>query len=155
MAAKAEELFAFLDDHARLARHMERPSLMTAYGVFRVETDALHGRAVGSVIRMSGSVLGMEMSVEEVVTEYVPPRSKVWETQSKPRLLVVDGYRMGFTVSPRDGGSLLTVFIDYGLPRDGVARYVGLLFGRSYARWCTQRMVQDAVSRYRPAELPS
>lgn len=146
--ATPEELFALLDDHARLARHMERPSLMTVGGVFRVETDALHGMAVGSVIRMSGTVLGIRILVEEVVQEYRPPHSKSWETCGEPRLLVVGGYRMGFTISPRGGESLLTVFIVYRLPERGVARLVGRLFGKSYARWCTQRMVQDAVSSF-------
>lgn len=148
VAATPEELFALLNDHARLARHMEKPSLMTAGGVFRVETDALNGRAVGSVIRMSGTVLGAVLSVEEAVTEYRPPISKAWETRGRPRLWVVGGYRMGFTISPRSNGSRLTVFIDYGVPERGVARLFGRLLGKSYARWCTRRMVEDAVSSF-------
>ena len=155
VAAKPEVLFAFLDDHARLARHMEKPSLMTVGGAFHVETDDLHGRALGSVIRMSGSVLGVGMWVEEIVTEYSPPHSKTWETRGEPRLLVIGGYRMGFTISPRAGGSHLTVFIDYRLPERGIARLLGRLLGRSYARWCTRRMVQDAVSLFRVAASPS
>jgi hypothetical protein len=47
VAATLERLFAHLDDHARPARHMERPSLMTAGEVFKIETDAQKGRAVG------------------------------------------------------------------------------------------------------------
>jgi hypothetical protein len=152
VAARPEELFALLDDHARLARHMEKPSLMTAGGVFRVETDALRGRAVGSVIRMAGSVLGIGLRVEEIVTEYNPPLSKTWETRGEPRLLVVGAYRMGFTVAPTDGGSLLTVFIDYQLPERGVGRLLGQLFGRAYARWCTRRMAQDAQGSCRSVE---
>jgi hypothetical protein len=149
VAASPDELFALLDDHERLARHMERPSLMTARGEFKVETDARHGRALGSVIRMSGIVLGIGLSAEEVVTGYLPPLSKTWETRGEPRLLVIGAYRMGFTISPRDGGSQLTVFIDYRLPHRGVPRVLGSILGGLYARWCTRRMVEDAVSAYR------
>lgn len=155
VAATQEQLFALLDDHARLARHMQRPSLMTGGGVFRIETDAQKGRAVGSVIRMAGTVLGVALSVEEAVTEYRPPMSKVWETRGRPRLLVVGGYRMGFTISPRGNASRLTVFIDYGLPTYGVGRLFGCILGKTFARWCTRRMTEDAVSSFGNAKQSS
>ena len=97
----AHSLFALLDDHRRLAGHMEKPSLMMAGATMRVETDALKGQAVGSVIRVTGRVLGVNLAVEEVVTDRVPPLRKTWETWGKPRLLVIGSYRMGFTLSPR------------------------------------------------------
>jgi hypothetical protein len=153
VAATPELLFAFLDDHARLTRHMERPSLMTAGGVFHVETDDLHGRGVGAEIRMSGAVLGVNLRVKEVVTEYLPPYSKTWETRGEPRLLVIGPYRMGFVISPRDGGSLVKVFIDYRLPEHGCSRLFGRLLGKSYAGWCTRRMTQDAVESFRNATV--
>lgn len=49
--ADANRLFAHLDDHRRLAGHMEKPSLMMAGATMQVETDALRGQAVGSVIQ--------------------------------------------------------------------------------------------------------
>ena len=39
--ADAHGLFAHLDDHRRLASHMEKPSLMMAGATMRVEVDAL------------------------------------------------------------------------------------------------------------------
>jgi len=149
VAAQPEELFALLDDHARLARHMEKPTLMTMGSVFHIETDSLRGRAMGSVIRMSGTVLGARLSVEEVVTEYRPPLSKAWETCGEPRLLVVGDYRMGFNIAPRNGVSRLTVFIDYNLPERGMSWWLGRMFGGLYARWCTRRMTEDAVRSFR------
>lgn len=137
-------LFAALDDHKRLASHMEKPSLMTAGASMHITTDARHGQAVGSVISMSGQVLGLKLVLDEVVTERQPPFKKVWETRGQPRLLVIGGYRMGFTISPRQGGSHLVVFIDYGLPEHGFARWLGKLFGKAYAGWCTRRMAADA-----------
>lgn len=145
VASPPARLFAALDDHKRLARHMEKPSLMTAGATMRLTTDARHGQAVGSVISMSGRVLGVRLALDEVVTEREPPFKKTWATRGQPRLLVISGYRMGFTIAPRGGGSHLAVFIDYGLPERGFAWLLGKLFGTAYARWCTRRMAADAT----------
>lgn len=140
----AHNLFALLDDHRRLAGHMEKPSLMMAGATMRVETDALKGQAVGSVIRVTGRVLGVNLAVAEVVTDRVPPLRKTWETRGEPRLLVIGSYRMGFTISPEGDHSRLVVFIDYELPPRGFAHGLGLIFGRAYAAWCTRRVASDA-----------
>ena len=94
---------------------------------------------------MIGRVLGLDLAVDEVVTERVPPLRKTWETRGEPRLLVIGSYRMGFTVSARGDRSRLVVFIDYRLPPRGFAHGLGWIFGRAYAAWCTRRMTNDAV----------
>jgi len=149
--ADAQRLFAHLDDHRRLAGHMEKPSLMMAGATMQVETDAQRGQAIGSLIRVTGRVLGMHLVVEEVVTERTPPLLKTWQTQAEPRLLVIGSYRMGFTISPQGDRSRLVVFIDYQLPPHGFARVLGLLFARAYAAWCTRRMATDAVAAFAEA----
>jgi hypothetical protein len=154
VAADAISVFARLDDHRRSASHMEKPSLMMAGASMRIETDALGGQATGSVIRMTGRVLGMNLALDEVVTERTPPLRKVWETVGEPRLLVIGAYRMGFDITPEGGASRLVVFIDYRLPSRGWGRALGLLLGRAYAAWCTRRMAGDAkaVSSTRTGE---
>jgi hypothetical protein len=112
LAVDAARLFAHLDDHGRLAAHMEKPSLMTAGASMRIETDGRHGQAVGSVIRMTGSVLGLRVAVEEAVTRWDPPREKIWETLGEPRLLVIGACRMGFRIASASKGTRLIVFID-------------------------------------------
>ena len=146
VAADVPRLFALLDDHRRLAAHMEKPSMLMAGATMHVETDALKGQAVGSLIRITGRVCGINLAVEEVVTERLAPWHKTWETRGEPRLLVIGAYRMGFTISPRGSRSHLVVFIDYQLPQSGFARILGLLFGRTYAAWCTRRMTGDAAA---------
>ena len=101
---------------------------------------------MGSLIRVTGRVLGVNLVVEEVVTERVPPLRKTWETRGEPRLLVIGSYRMGFTISPQGDRSRLVVFIDYQLPPRGFSPWLGLLFGRAYAAWCTRRMTTDAMA---------
>ena len=112
------------------------------------QIDAGRGQKVGSRIRLSGRVFGVELSVEEIVVERDPPRRKVWETTGAPKLLVIGHYRMGFELSAQGNASMLRVFIDYALPESAPARWLGRLFGRFYARWCTQQMVGDAVKHF-------
>lgn len=148
IAATAEALFDHLDDPMHLAEHMTRPSPMMAGAAMRLDTDAGRGRALGSVIRMQGRVLGIPLQVEEAVTEREPPWRKTWETLGEPRLLVIGAYRMGFTLAPRGAATRLSVWIDWALPERAPARWLGRLFGPAYARWCVNRMLADAVAAF-------
>ena len=151
VSAPVERVFAHVDDHARLSSHMSQSSWTMGGGRMDVVLDAGRGRRVGSVIRLDGAVLGVRLFVEEVVAEREPPYRKVWETVGVPRLLVIGSYRMGFELTPDAGGSRLRVFIDFALPEQRLARWLGRLFGRYYARWCTRRMVVDAVRQFASA----
>ena len=143
--ATASEVFALVDDHARLASHMSQRSWAMGGGSMALESDSAQGKAVGSRLRLHGVVFGLRLSVEETVVERTPPLRKVWETTGEPRLLVVGRYRMGFEIEESAPASRLTVFIDYDLPSAGASRWLGILFGGRYARWCTERMANDAA----------
>jgi hypothetical protein len=154
--ATAELVFAHLDDHARLAAHMNVRSWRMGWSRMNLHVDDREGRAIGSRMRMDGRVLGMRLSLEEVVTEHIPPTRKVWMTVGTPRLLVIGSYQMGFVIVPEAMGAnragadevTLTVFIHYALPDRGLDRLLGLIFGHRYARWCTERMVTDARAAF-------
>ena len=143
-----DQVFAHIDDHTRLSSHMGEPSWMTGGGWLETQFDEARGRKVGSRIRLSGRVFGVELSVEEIVVERDPPRRKVWETTGAPRLLVIGHYCMGFELSAYEGGSLLGVFIEYAQPARAPPRWLGRLFGPYYARWCTRQMVEDTVKHF-------
>ena len=145
--APQAEVFDYLDDQTRLAAHMEKRSMMMLGGRMTYEFDATKGRAVGSVIRMGGSFLGISLFVCEVVTQRTSPTAKRWETRGPQRMLVIDRYRMGFDTRVIDCGTEVRVFIDYQLPPGPVGRWLGPLFAPFYARWCVSRMVKD-VSRH-------
>jgi hypothetical protein len=142
--ASPEELFARLDDQTRLAGHMSKRSWKMGWGRVNIELDGARGRAVGSHITFSGRVFGIRLSLDEVVTHREPPTYKAWQTVGSPRLLVIGAYRMAFEITPANRGVLLRVSIDYSLPSSGLPRLLGLMFGRSYARWCIAQMVRDA-----------
>ena len=140
-----EKVFSYVDDPARLSSHREKSSWVRGGGSMKLDLDEGKGRAIGSRIRLAGRELGIELFLDEVVVERDAPRRKVWQTTGTPKLLVIGQDRMGFELSPRGDASLLRVFIDYALPEAGWSRWLGRLLGRSYARWCTRRMVDDAV----------
>ena len=147
--AAASDIFSLLDDHSRLSAHMTKPSWMMAGSVMTLEFDASEGRSVGAFISLTGRVLGIPLSVEEVVKERNPPQRKVWNTIGSPHLLVIGAYRMGYEIMPTSPHSHLRVFIDYALPDGPVSYLLGRLFGNCYARWCTQRMTNDAATHFK------
>ena len=148
VSATADAVFSHLDDHSRLSAHMSNSSWMMAGSRMAIELDASAGRAVGATIRLRGRVLGSPLCVDEIVTERVPPLRKVWETTGRPQLLVIGRYRMGFEITPKAKSAQLRVFIDYALPVEPFSRWLGRLFGHFYARWCTQRMADDAAMHF-------
>jgi hypothetical protein len=143
-----DRVFAHLDDHTRLSSHMSKSSWKMGGGRMEIDLDEAQGKSVGSRIHLAGRVFGIELSVEEIVTEHNPPSRKVWKTTASPKLLVIGHYRMGFELTPQGNGSALRVFIDYALPETAPTRWLGHLFGRYYAKWCTQQMVDDAVKHF-------
>lgn len=146
VSGPAAPVFEHLDDQTRLAAHMNRRSWKMGWGKMDLRLDERRGRAVGSRILLRGRVLGVRLLLEEVVTERVPPVRKAWETIGEPKLLVIGRYRMGFELTPAATGTRTRVAIDYDLPQSGFPRLLGVLFARSYAKWCTRRMVQDACA---------
>jgi hypothetical protein len=148
IAARVGDVFAFLDEHGRLATHMAKPTIAMGGGRMAVELDRGRGQAVGSKLRLVGTAFGIRLGVEEVITERAPPYRKAWKTVGEPRLLVIGPYRMGFDIEDLGKSSRLTVFIDYELPGRAPWRWVGKLLGHAYARWCTERMAEDAERHF-------
>ena len=145
--AAPPELFENVDDHERLAEHMTGSSMMMGGSKMSFSYDAGGGKAVGSRIRMTGSILGLSIELEEVIVERVPPFRKTWETIGEPRLLVIGGYRMGFEIAPQAEESRLKVFIDWREPPPPW-RWLGRLFGRAYAKWCAESMASGTATLF-------
>jgi hypothetical protein len=107
-----------------------------------------HARRVGSKFGFKGSILGIPLHVDEIVTTRIPPVRKSWETTGEPHLWVIGPYRMGFELLPGETGCILRVHIDYDLPAHGIGRLLAVPFSRIYARWCTHQMVSDAQHHF-------
>ncbi|MBY0469378.1 MAG: SRPBCC family protein [Burkholderiaceae bacterium] len=146
--APVEQVFAFLDDPRSLAAHMGESSMMMLGSRMSIDVDAGGGRVIGSAIRMHGRMMGVRLSLEEVITKRQVPAVKVWETIGTPELLVISHYRMGFELTRNGASSLLRVFIDYSLPIKPPGSWFGYWLGAVYARWCTRQMVMGATRHF-------
>ena len=151
--APPARVFAYLDDPKALAAHMGESSMMMLGSRMSIDIDAGGGRAIGSKIRMHGSMMGIPLSLEEAITERHAPYRKVWETIGTPHLLVMAHYRMGFELTPKVDSSLVRVFVDYSLPAKAPGSWLGRLLGGVYARWCTKQMADDAARHFNTIQL--
>lgn len=146
--ASLKKVFGYVDDHSSFSAHMSKSSWMMAGGSMDTQADEKRGQEVGSHIRMNGKVLGIKIFLDEVVSEYKPPFSKAWQTVGDLNLLVIGHYQMGLRVSPENSHSKLKVYIDYELPRSFKTRWLGLLFGGMYAKWCVNQILQDVRKHF-------
>lgn len=142
-------IFDFIDDHEQFSAPMGQSSWMIGGGKMAVDMDEQRGRAVGSQIRMGGSMLGVEISLDEVVTVHDRPIRKEWATVGTPHVIVIGWYTMGAHLTSHGDGTLVRVFIDYELPSGSVAHKLGRLFGSVYAKWCVDQMLDGVVQRFR------
>ena len=145
---RVDEVFAYLDDPMALSAHMGKSSMMMMGSKMSTEVDAGGGRVTHSKIHMRGSVMGIPVSLDEVITERQAPYKKLWETIGNPQLLDMAHYRMGFELTPQGDSTLVRVFIDYGLPTTAPASWLGRLLGGVYARWCTKQMADGAARHF-------
>lgn len=121
---------------------------MMGGGSMRTETDEGKGQKIGSHIRMNGSVFGVRLFLDEVITEHEPPYREAWQTVGDINLLVIDHYTLGFEIQTVGGKSKLTVYIDYNLPQSAKTRWLGYLFGGMYAEWCVREMIKGVAERF-------
>ena len=143
MSASPAVVFEHIDRPERLSAHMARKSWQLSGTSMSIETDAEGGRAPGSHIWLRGKMLGIRLDVECVVVKRVPPLLKEWETVGTPRLLVIGSYRMSVRIAPHNGGSTVTIAIDYAMPHRPWERAIASAIGPMYARWCVQQMARD------------
>lgn len=144
-----EKVFAYADDHRNFSSHMNKSSWMMGGGKMETKVDEGKGQKVGSHIRMTGKVFGINLFLNEVITEHDVPNRKVWETIGKINLVVIDQYKLGFNIKPENNNSRLKVFIDYELPKSLRTYWLGVLFGDIYAKWCVKQMINGVQKHFK------
>lgn len=144
--ASPNQVFSYIDDHSKFSSHMNKSSWMMAGGKMTTTIDQEKGQAVGSHIKMDGIVFGFHVFLDEVVIYRQPPRIKVWETVGTPRLLIIGHYQMKVEIQPVEGGSKISVSIEYQLPNTN--RWLGKLFGDWYAKWCVRQMLDGTRAHF-------
>ncbi len=121
---------------------------MTLGSSMSIDVDAGGGRVIGSIVRMHGRMMGIRLSLEEIITERQVPAMKVWATIGTPKLLIIANYRMGFELTRKGDSSQVRVFIHYSLPINAPGSWFGSLLGAVYGRWCAQQMVVGATKHF-------
>ena len=144
--AKVEDVFAYVDDHKRFSSHMNESSWMMGGGKMKTSVDKKKGQEVGSHIRLDGTAFGIHLFLDELITHHEPPRLKAWKTIETPKLLIIGHYQMKVEIIPHDEGALLSVSIDYELPKKNV--WLGKLFSGWYAKWCVQQMLKGTSNYF-------
>lgn len=145
---KPETIFAYADDHRNFSAHMNQSSMMMVGSKMETKTDEGEGKKVGSHITMSGTMMGVNLYLDEVITVHEPPRQKEWQTVGNINLLVIGHYALGFKIDPQSQGSKFTVYIDYDLPKSWKTRALGILFGGMYAKWCVTQMTNGVKKHF-------
>jgi len=147
--ANPEKVFSYADDIRNLSSHMSQSSWMMGGGSMKTEVDDGKGQKVGSHIKMSGTVFGVNLFLDEVIVEHEPPFHKAWETVGDVNLLVIDQYKLGFEITPDDNVSNLRVYIDYDLPKSWKTKLIGRMFGGTYAKWCVNQMLNGTQNHFK------
>lgn len=149
ISAPPKEVFEFVDNPLNLSKHMEEPKPEMLWGWMKNTPDEKGGREVGSVMKVNGNVLGINIALVEKVIQREVPFNKAWQTFNGINLMVIGHYTMGFEIEPEEDSSKLRVYIDYELPKSKKARLLGHLFGNMYARWCVNQMLTDTDKHFR------
>ena len=146
--ASGSEVFQYADNHANFSSHMNKSSWMMGGGSMNTHADERKFQKVGSHLQMEGTVFGVKLFLDEVVTKHEPPFNKECQTVGDLNLLVIGHYRLGFKITPDDNTSKLKVYIDYELPKSPKTYWLGILFGEMYAKWCVKKMLTDTQKHF-------
>ena len=136
--------FEYLDEPKKLSARMGRSSMMMAGSKMDMILDEKQGRDLGSVIKMTGKMMGLDLFLQEKIVDRKPFEKKYWEAFGTQRLVILDQYRMGFSLKELGKQTELTVSIQYRLPSKGISRIIGKMLAGFYAKWCTEQMTKDA-----------
>ena len=118
-------------------------------GKMTTHPDDRNFQKVGSHLRMSGTVFGIKLFLDEVITHHQPPYRKEWQTVGDLDIIVIGHYKLGFEIKPENSNSKLKVYIDYNLPNSFKTRLLGILFGRFYAKWCVNQMISGVGKHFK------
>lgn len=149
VVADASKIFSFADNPANFSSHMNKSSWMMGGSKMLTQTDDGKGQEIGSHITMKGNVLGIGLFLDEVIVQHEPPYKKAWETVGRINLVVIDHYKLGFEISSDGKDSIVRVYIDYNLPGTWKTRWLGILFGKMYSKWCVRQMSHGVLMHFK------
>lgn len=142
VSASPEQVFAFLDDPRKVGAHMQGGGM----GVkLRLETLSENFTGVGATHRWHGKAVGLKIDYTTVVEKWTMNKERASHTIGIPRMVIMSGFNMRWTLVPGNGGTRIEIDFEYSLPKSWVGRALGRLLGRRYGDWCLNMILADAV----------
>ncbi len=127
--ASPEEVFRYLDDERRRGHHM-----IGMGRDFQVEILSENVTGLGTTYRWRVSMYGVEFGWTEVVTKWVENREKTHHS--------IEGMKidMSWSLTPKDGGTILTMSMDYDIGYSFLGKLIDWLWAR---RYCSEGIDRD------------
>ncbi len=139
--ARPEEVFRWLDDPLNTGSHMRGGSM----GVkLTMETLSKNRTGVGATHRWHGKAMAFTVDYTTVVTDWERNREKAYHTVGDPKMVIMSGFEMRWTLDPTDPGTRVTIELGYHPPRSWIGRFLSTIVGRRYGDWCLNMMLGDA-----------
>lgn len=139
--APPEEVFEWLDEPLKTGSHMQGGAM----GVkLKLEILSRNHTGVGAAHRWYGRAMGLTVDYTTVVTHWVRNREKVYHTVGSPKIVIMSGFEMRWTLDPTERGTKVTIDFGYDPPRSWTGRFLNVLVGRRYDEWCLNMIVGDA-----------
>ncbi len=146
--APPEKVFAQMDDFSKTGMHMSESSMMMMGSKLTLEQLSPNAVGLNAKYRWYGKMMGMNMDFTQVVTKWMPPKLKEWETIGDAQIIIMRWYRMGFEITPSENGTMVTISIAYEPPKGWFYRLLSFLFGGIYCNWCLNNMLNDTKKAF-------
>lgn len=150
--ATPEKVFAQMDDFSKTGMHMSESSMMMMRSKLKLEQLSPNAAGLHAKYRWYGKMTGMTLDFTQVVTKWMPPKLKEWETIGDAQIIIMRWYRMGFETAPATNGTMVTISIAYEPPEGWFYRFLSFLFGGLYCNWCLNNMLNDTKKALEPKE---
>lgn len=146
--AAPEKVFVQMDDFSKTGMHMSESSMMMMGSKLTLEQLSPNTVGLNAKYRWYGKMMGMTMDFTQVVTKWMPPKLKEWETIGDAQIIIMRWYRMGFEITPSENGTMVTISIAYEPPKGWFYRLLSFLFGGIYCNWCLNNMLNDTKKAF-------
>lgn len=148
--ATPEKVFAQMDDFSKTGMHMSESSMMMMGSKLTLEQLSSNATGLNAKYHWYGKMMGMTIDFTEVVTKWMPPKLKDWETIGDAQIIIMRWYRMGFEITPNNNETMVTMSIAYEPPKGWFYRLLSFLFGGIYCNWCLNNMLNDTKKAFDP-----
>ncbi len=138
-----EIIFQQLDDFSRTGMHMSESSMMMMGGKLKLEQLSPNATGISAKYRWHGKMMGLTMDFSEIVTQWLPPTFKEWETLSNAKIIIMSWYRMWFEIMPGEERPIIELSISYLPPKQWYYQILSFLFAKWYCLWCLNNMLND------------